>query len=91
MLTFFLYLAIYISIHLPAAMAPTKYTPLHLHVSDGVSHSYPQQVEKLVANDGTYEYFRPLAENEQKDILWRSKAAKALIEKYNKNATGGTT
>lgn len=72
-------------------MAPTKYTPLHLHVSDGVSHGYPQQVEKLVANDGTYEYFRPLAENEQKDILWRSKAAKALIEKYNKNATGGTT
>lgn len=70
-------------------MAPTKYTPLTLHFSDAVTNVYPRQVEKLVANDGSYEYFRALGENEQKDILWRSKIAKALVEKYLKNAKGG--
>lgn len=72
-------------------MAPTKYTPLELHCTDGDSNGYPKQVEKLVSNDGTYEYFRPVAEDEQKDIMWRSKAAKALIEKYNKSAKGEVT
>lgn len=71
-------------------MAPTKYTPLTLHFSDAVTNVYPKQVEKLIANDGTYEYYRPLAENEQKDILWRTKTAKGLVDKYNKNTKGWT-
>lgn len=85
-------LHLFLSIHPPlAAMAPTKYTPLELHFTDGDDLGYPQQVEKLVSNDGTYEYFRPVAEDEQKDIMWRSKAAKALIEKYNQSAKGEVT
>lgn len=70
-------------------MGPTKYTPLTLHFSDAVKTVYPRQTEKLVADDGTYEYFRALLENEQKDILWRTKTAKALVEKYNKSVKGG--
>lgn len=69
-------------------MAPTMYIPLTLHYSDAVTNVYPRQTEKLIADDGTYDYFRPLAENEQKDILWRTKTAKALVEKYNKNVKG---
>lgn len=85
-------LHLFLSIHPPlTAMAPTKYTPLELHITDGDDQGYPQQVEKLVSNDGTYEYFRPVAEDEQKDIMWRSKAAKALIEKYNQSAKGEVT
>lgn len=71
-------------------MPPTKYTPLTLHFSDAVTNVYPRQIEKLVSNDGTYEYFRPLADNEQKSILWRTKTAKALVDKYLKDTKGKT-
>lgn len=63
-------------------MGPATYIPITLHFSDGVDTGYPTQTEKLIADDGTYEYFRRVAKNETKDLMWRTKTAKHLIEKY---------
>lgn len=71
-------------------MSPTTFGVLSLSFSDGVPTYYPANTTKpSTANpDGTWDYFRPIAEGEAKDLLWRTKTATALVEKYaSKNAS----
>jgi len=64
-------------------MAPTTYTVLSLDYSDGTLATHPTNTTKPPPGpDGSWDYFRPIAEEEQKGILWRSKSAAALVEKY---------
>ncbi|KAF8544349.1 hypothetical protein BDD12DRAFT_815983 [Trichophaea hybrida] len=64
-------------------MAPTSYTVLSLGYSDGVASTHPTNNTKPLPNsDGTWDYFRPVDNEEAKSILWRSKSAAALVEKY---------
>ncbi|KAF8243385.1 hypothetical protein K440DRAFT_613183 [Wilcoxina mikolae CBS 423.85] len=64
-------------------MAPTSYTVLSLGYSDGVASTHPTNNTKPPPNpDGTWDYFRPVDDEEAKGILWRSKSAAALVEKY---------
>lgn len=54
--------------------------------SDGIDRDYPINNSRSFLNaDGTGEYYREIEEGEAKDILWRSKAAQAILEVLNPN------
>ncbi|KAH8150900.1 uncharacterized protein LAJ45_05082 [Morchella importuna] len=63
-------------------MGPTTYTTLEINTSDGVDTVYPERTEKLVEPDGSYEYFRLVADDEPKAMLYLTKGANALMEEY---------
>ncbi len=63
-------------------MAPKELTKIVINESDGVDTVYPDNLTKQVSSDGSYQYFRLVNENEAKDLLWRTKTAKALVDKY---------
>ncbi|KAH0606570.1 uncharacterized protein H6S33_003404 [Morchella sextelata] len=69
-------------------MAPTTYTTLEINTSDGVDTVYPERTEKLVEPDGSYEYFRLVADDEPKAMLYLVKGANALMEEYGMTEPG---
>jgi hypothetical protein len=72
-------------------MAPTTYTTLEINTSDGVDTVYPERTEKLVEPDGSYEYFRLVADDEPKAMLYLVKGANALMEEYGMTEPGKLT
>lgn len=67
------------------AMAPMTYSQISINYSDGTPAVYPLNITKEPAADGSYEYYREVQPGEAKDILWRSKTANALVDKYAPN------
>ena len=59
----------------------TTYTVMDIKVSDG-KPLYPTNLTKTLAADGSYEYYREVEENDSKSVLWRSKAARNIIEEF---------
>lgn len=72
-------------------MGPTTYTTLEINTSDGVDTVYPERTEKLVEPDGSYEYFRLVADDEPKAMLYLTKGANALMEEYGMIEKGKLT
>lgn len=66
----------------------SEYIPLNLSYSDG-QQLYPTKQTKQVAADGSYEYFRPCEEGSTKDILWRTKTAKNLVDTFRNQGADG--
>lgn len=57
---------------------------LHVESSDGDENTHPKIRTKPTPNaKGAYDYFRPIAPGENKDMLWRSKLASTLVKEFN--------
>ena len=59
----------------------TTYTPMDIRVSDG-KPVYPTNLTKTPGAGGSYDYYREVEENDSKSVLWRTKAARNIIEEF---------
>jgi hypothetical protein len=55
--------------------------------SDGIVTSYPTNTTKP-PGDGPWEYFRPVQDQEVKDVIWRTKTAKFVAQHFKLDGNG---